>query len=95
MISPTVLNISHGTQDVPHSTHDTLHGTEHPHVTEHTLYRVVNNFVPGTESGQESFELYLTLKQCFLEGVFNMRRWDSNDQALVQRTESKKRTCVP
>ena len=44
MISPTVLNtlhdtqdiphiyrdIPHGTQDIPHGTHDTPHGTEHP-----------------------------------------------------------------
>ena len=32
-ISPTVLNTLHGTQDIPH-------GTDHPHGTAHTLYRV-------------------------------------------------------
>ena len=40
MISPMLLSIPNGTQDIPHSNHDILHGTEHPHDTEHTLYRV-------------------------------------------------------
>ena len=53
----------------------------------HSLY--VDDFVSGTESGEKSFELYLKLKQCFLEGWFNMRKWNSNDPTLVQRTESK------
>ena len=53
----------------------------------HSLY--VDDFVSGTDSGEESFELYLKLKQCFLEGGFNMGKWDSNDPTLVQRTESK------
>ena len=42
-----VLNTLHGTQDIPHGTHDippmvlnTPHGTDHPHGTAHTLYRV-------------------------------------------------------
>ena len=39
MISPTVLNIPHGTQDIPHGT-EHPRGTEHPHGTGHTLYRV-------------------------------------------------------
>ena len=30
MISPTVLNTLHGTQDIPHIYHDIPHGTEHP-----------------------------------------------------------------
>ena len=30
MISPTVLNTPHGTQDIPHIYHDIPHGTEHP-----------------------------------------------------------------
>ena len=30
MVSPTVLNTPHGTQDNPHGTHDIPHGTEHP-----------------------------------------------------------------
>ena len=31
---PTVFSITHSTQDNPHSTHDILHGTEHPHGTQ-------------------------------------------------------------
>ena len=38
--SPTVLNTLHGTHDIPHVHHDIPHGTEHPHGTAHTLYRV-------------------------------------------------------
>ena len=53
----------------------------------HSLH--VDELVSGTESGEESFELYLKLKQCFPEGQFNMRKWDSNDPTLVQRIESK------
>ena len=65
MISPTVLNTPHGTQDIPphlswipprywtpptvlkispHGTHDIPHGTEHPHGTAHTLYRVITHW---------------------------------------------------
>ena len=40
MISPHGTKHPHGTQDIPHSTHDIPHGTEHPHGTAHTLYRV-------------------------------------------------------
>ena len=29
-ITPTVLNIPNSIQDIPHVTHDILHGTEHP-----------------------------------------------------------------
>ena len=34
MVSPTVLNTSHGTHDIPHMHHDIPHGTEHPHSTQ-------------------------------------------------------------
>ena len=53
----------------------------------HSLY--VDDFVSGTESGEKSFELHLKLKRCFLEGGFNMRKWNSNDPILFQRIESK------
>ena len=38
---PTILNIHHGTQDIPPHASWYPHGTEHPHSTAHTLYRVV------------------------------------------------------
>ena len=46
ILSPTVLNTPHGTQDIPHMHHGIPHGTDHPHGTAHpngnahTLYRV-------------------------------------------------------
>ena len=35
-----IMIFPHGTQDIPHMHHDIAHGTEHPHCTAHTLYRV-------------------------------------------------------
>ena len=37
MISPHGTEHSHGTQDIPHGTHDISHGTEHPHGTAHII----------------------------------------------------------
>ena len=48
MISPTVLNTPHGTQDIPHIYHDIPHGTEHPTVLK--IYLHGTHDIPhGTE----------------------------------------------
>ena len=42
-------DIPHGTHDIPHGTHDIPHGTEHPHGTADTLYRVIFSIVFGND----------------------------------------------
>ena len=37
----SIMISHHGTQGIPHGADDILHGTEHPHCTEYTLYRVI------------------------------------------------------
>ena len=54
MISPTVLKIS------PHMDHDIPHGTERPHGTAHTLYRVqLSRLISQTGFVISRFLLYL------------------------------------
>ena len=45
----------------------------------------VDDYACAFASEDEAFEVYEKLKRCFKEGGFNMRKWASNDQGLLNR----------
>ena len=47
----------------------------------------VDDFASGKNSLEGSFKLYQKLKYCFSEGGFNMRKWASNSDKLMEMTE--------
>ena len=52
------------------------------------LYEVyTDDFASSRNSFVGSFELYQKLKYCFMEGRFNMRKWASNSDKLMERIE--------
>ena len=52
----------------------------------------VDDFTFSSPSEEKVFATYKSLKQCFHEGGFDMRKWASNSKALlekIQNTENK------
>ena len=47
----------------------------------------VDDYACAFASEDEAFEVYEKLKRCFKEGGFNMRKWASNDQGLLNRID--------
>ena len=45
----------------------------------------VDDNLGGADNSTEAFEMYKKLKRIFLEAGFELRKWCSNDEALVQR----------
>eukprot|EP00795_Rhopilema_esculentum_P005673 gene5673-10913_t len=52
---------------------------------EKSLY--IDDFAFSLDTEEESFELYRKLKLCFASGGFNMRKWASNSDSLIERIE--------
>jgi hypothetical protein len=48
----------------------------------------VDDLVTGEESVDESFHIYKRSKQIMAEGGFNLRKWNSNSQALMKQIET-------
>ena len=54
------MNISHGTQGISHMHHDIPHGTENPHSTAHTLYRMLMGGRDG-DTSHPSYKQFMPL----------------------------------
>ncbi|XP_065060233.1 uncharacterized protein LOC135687567 [Rhopilema esculentum] len=79
--SPYVLNatVRHHLENYRQS------DNEFVQTVEKSLY--IDDFAFSLDTEEESFELYRKLKLCFASGGFNMRKWASNSDSLIERIE--------
>jgi len=54
----------------------------------------VDDFVSGAENEETAFQIYKDAKGIMSAGGFNLRKWNSNSQNLVQSINSSESTCT-
>ena len=64
--------------------------TDFVQLIENCLY--VDDFVTGTDSIEQGFELYQKAKQIMKEARLNLRKWNSNSQVLLAKIREAKDT---
>ena len=60
-------------------------------LTKKSLY--VDDLLTGADNVQEGFELYQNSKELMAKRAFNLRKWNSNSNELLQLINNKEEKC--